>query len=253
MRANRSAAVHAMPGGKGMKLRLAVELDVLRGVDQVEAEDPAPDRRGEQPGQGRARIAGGGGPGAHRRGGQGEAEKGVGVGGEALGERVAENDDAGDRTEHEAEKIELGAAEDKSGEGDDAEHQGHAAGAELGAALGAGIEGIVVPIGPAVEGHRGRAGRDEAPENPEDRPQIGHAARRDEHGRKRKRQRENRMGKLDQLQRSENVPEQAGPGLAREARSWRRRRAYSELPENLAQTHPVSQAGRGFTSNFRGP
>jgi hypothetical protein len=88
-----------------MEARLPVELDILRGIDQVEAEDPAPDRRRQEPGEGRAKITRGRSPGAHRRSGQREAQHRVGVGGEMLGQRIAQDEEAGDGTEREAEEV----------------------------------------------------------------------------------------------------------------------------------------------------
>src|ERR1700677_3529396 len=143
-----------------MELRLAVEIDVLRGVDEMEAEDTAPDAGGEQPRQRRFERVGRRGPGAHRRGGERESEEGVRVGGEAFRERVAEDHGAGNGTKREAEKIETRAPDDDGDERHDAEREGGAARAELAAAHGARVEDVVVPVGPAVEGHRGSAGTD---------------------------------------------------------------------------------------------
>jgi hypothetical protein len=102
--------------------------------------------------------------------------------------------------QHKNERREHGEAEDKLAR----EQAGR-----NGAAPGAGIDGVQVGVGPAVEGHGRGAGGNHGDENPGDGAQGGQAASGEQRGRERKRQREDGVLPLDHLQRGARFGPQA--------------------------------------------
>ena len=86
----------------------AIELDVLAGIENVEAADPQTDRQAEQPGLRRADRTAGREPAADRRHGHRQAKECLRVRGVALRERIPEHDRERDRRQQPARRDSAG-------------------------------------------------------------------------------------------------------------------------------------------------
>ncbi len=147
---------------------MAVVVHVLAGVEDVKAGYPAGDDGGEQGDAGIERAADCD-PGSGRGDAECEAENNVREARQALHIGVAEQDGQHHRRKDECQAVELPACQFEDGNHEQRETEDEAASEQAGgngAHLGAGIGGIEVSVGPAIEGHGGGAGRDHGYEYP---------------------------------------------------------------------------------------
>jgi hypothetical protein len=153
-------AGYSQVAGDGVESGVAVEVEILAGVEDVEAGDPEGDGGGENK-DARVEGAANGDPGGGGRHAEGEAEHEMRPAGEALGVGIKEQDREGDRREPEREAIQLGGGENKDGAGDDhksCDEGGREMAGRESAGAGAGIGGVDGGIGEAIEGHGGGTG-----------------------------------------------------------------------------------------------
>ena len=181
---------------------LTIEVDILAGVDGVEARDPE-HHPGRQPERERSQLAGDRQPGAHRGDGQTEAEHQVRVGREALGVGVAQNDQQGDGTEDEADRVEHPGRQDEQAAG----HQHQQTGATRRyqarrqvSIVGAGVGGVEATVDQTVEGHGGAACGDHGHQDQQQDAPRRSPGRGDQQGQQGKGQGEERVLELDQPQ-----------------------------------------------------
>jgi len=152
-----------------MESGVAVELEILAGVENVEAGNPEGDGGGEQED---ARIEGTANrdPGRGRSDTQGETEDDVRPAREALGVGVEKENGERNRREIQREAIQLGGGNNKDGAGNDDE-RGDEGGRKIpggkGAGAGAGIGGVDSGVGEAIECHGGGAGGNHGNDDPE--------------------------------------------------------------------------------------
>src|SRR5579863_4152269 len=141
--------------GKAIEAGGAVVVNILAGIENVEACDPEGDGAGEDED---ASIEGAtdGDPGGGGSDAESETENEVGVAREALHVAIAEEHEERDGREPQRERVELEGSEDKGDSGEDGESEnelpGEMAGRD-GAGAGAGIGGVELGVGPAIEGH----------------------------------------------------------------------------------------------------
>ncbi len=177
----------------------AVEVEVLEGVEDVEAGHPEQHGAGEHEGR-RLDLAAHRDPGAERRAGERQAEDQVRPGGEALGVGVAEQDRQGQGRELERQRVEPpgGEHQQQAARGYEEGDEGHAhlAGGE-GAVGGARIDGVEPSVGQPVEAHRGAPRPHHRDHDPAHRRPLRPALRRQHHPQEGEGQGEERVLELD--------------------------------------------------------
>ena len=135
----------------------AVEIQILAGVEHVEAADPGANRQREQPRLPPAASAHSE-PAADRRDSHREAQKQLRVGGVALRQRIPEHDRQRDRRQHQAQRPEPPGRDDEHDRRDDHEdrglRRGHRAARDL-AAGGPRVQRVHARVDQPVESHRG--------------------------------------------------------------------------------------------------
>ncbi len=153
----------------GVESGVAVEVEILAGVDNVEAGDPEGDGGGKKK-DARVEGAANGDPGGGGRYAESESEHEVRPAREAFGVGVEEQHGKGDGGEPEREAIQLGCGENEDGAGDNDE-SGDEGGREMArgkrAGASAGIGGVEGGVGEAIEGHGGGAGGEHGDDDPE--------------------------------------------------------------------------------------
>ena len=153
----------------GVEAGVAVELEILAGVEDVETGDPESDGGGEKK-DARIEGAANGDPGGGRGDAEGETEHEMRPAGEALGVGVEEQHGKCDRGKPEGEAIQLGGGENEDGGGND-DKGGDECGRKMAggksAGASAGIGGVDGGVGEAIEGHGGGAGGDHGDDDPE--------------------------------------------------------------------------------------
>ena len=162
--------VDAEVAGDGVESGMAIEIEVLAGVEDVETGDPESDGGGKNE-DARVERAANGDPGGGRRYAEGKTEHEVRPAGEALGVRVEEQDGEGDWGEPQGETIQLGGCENEDGAREDHESRDEggrklAGGERAGASTG--IGGVDRSVGEAIEGHGGGTGCQHGDYDPEE-------------------------------------------------------------------------------------
>ena len=155
-------------------------VDVLAGVEHVEAADPGADGE-SQPERRPRESAAGGEPAADRRHRHRQAEEELRVAGDALGQRVPEHDRQRHRRQREADPAERPRRGDERHRGHDEEgprlRRRQLAGRNL-AVGGARVQRVPARVDDAVEGHRRAARRDHRQHDPAARGSARPGARR---------------------------------------------------------------------------
>ena len=152
-----------------MESGVAVELEILASVEDVEAGDPESDGGGEKKDAGIKRAAYGD-PRGGRGDAEGESEHEVRPAGKAFGIGVKKNYGERDWRKPEREAIQLGGRKDEDGAGSDHECRDKGLGKltrRKSAGAGAGIGGIDGSIGKTVEGHCRGTGRNHCDNDPQ--------------------------------------------------------------------------------------
>ena len=183
--------------GHGVEPLRAIHVDILAGVEHVEARDP---HREREPQDERRRVEGAahGDPAPGRRDPVGEAEDPVRGPGEALRVGVADEEDEGERREREAERVVRPPQRTTRGEQFHLGRTEHAA-REMttGGPRVARVDGA---IDDAIRRHRARARADHRRRHPAERPPAGPAARGQDHRDVGEREREDRVLELDRVE-----------------------------------------------------
>lgn len=200
--------------GQGVETGGAVVFAVLAGVEDVESAGPEGDGGGEHKDAGVERAADGD-PGGGGSQAEGESEAEVGPAGEAFEVAVAKEDgeDEGRQVEGEAIQIVSSDEEDhdsKDGGTEDGPARELAGGD--GAVAGAGVGGVKVSVGPAVEGHGGGSGGDHGEDDPGEGAPGGQAVGCEQGGGEGKGEGEDGVLPLDHFERDAGFGKQAGHG-----------------------------------------
>ncbi len=198
-------ALNPQLGGDGVQPLLAVELQILQGIEDVEPGHPEKDRNPEHhhlP----ADIAAQGDPGPHRRRPQADSQHDMGEGGKPLAEGVEGEEEKHQRREVEAKGVEHPGGDQQRGQRDDHEQPRLSArdlaGGDV-AAGGAGVLGVDAGVDDAVQPHRPGARSDHRHADPEDLPQARRGSvfqRSQNHPHQGKGKGEDGVGELDHLQ-----------------------------------------------------
>ena len=268
----------------GSQAFAAVELLVLKRIDDVEARRPEEDREAEEDRQGRNGAA-------HRdpcpdgRQREAKAEDEMGERGEALRVGVGEQKRQRDRRQQERQPIQARGGSEEEGDRGDEEcpHESDREGAGGQGTRGRpGICGIDAAVGEPIVGHRGAPRADHRQQNFRESSCAGPAAGREHRGVERERQRKESMAELDHLERRAERLRDARPGAhglrfgprrgaapfhrkasspasrPRSARRERSRRRESGRPtvrrgrtrESAATTIPPASVGRRMFSTW---
>ena len=150
-----------------------IEVEILAGIENVEAADPRTNRRAEEPRLARGNPSTRGEPAADRRDSHREGQEQLGVGREPLGQGIPEHDRQRDRRQQETDAPELVGGADEGHRRDGDEHArfsaGHRAARNL-AHRRPWVPGVVVRVDQPVEPHRGAARRHHGDDDPEHAP-----------------------------------------------------------------------------------
>ena len=162
-------ALNTEVAGDGMKAGVAIKLEILAGVEDVEAGDPESDGGGEQKDAWIERTAYGD-PCGGGSDTESESEHEVRPAREAFGVRVKKDYGQGDRGKPEGQAIQLSGGENEDGAGSDDERSDERrrkmpGGKRAGAS--AGVGGVNGSVGETVEGHGGGAGGNHGDDDPE--------------------------------------------------------------------------------------